>query len=220
MKVRLDAQLLDRLPRDIRLTDAGKIFEKEANKALEHSRRAISLVHALNRESDLKLRVGLSTLCNLPYATSYRNGTKVGRTSCSGMHHCKHAGALAGIAPWKARSGRYRPAHQKPRYRSSSSLVRTVDRSPSSQSSAGSKTDDSVIRAEERTAHNHLPADRSRISQCGSNAPESRHRCSFPCPSCQPDRAAGSRTSSSQYWPDAKLCKAFPPIRCPIQATR
>jgi DNA-binding transcriptional LysR family regulator len=66
MEVRLEARLLDRLPRDIRLTDAGKIFEKEANKALEHSRRAVSLVHALNRESDPKLRVGLSTHCNLP----------------------------------------------------------------------------------------------------------------------------------------------------------
>jgi DNA-binding transcriptional LysR family regulator len=67
MEVRLEARLLDRLPRDIRLTDAGRIFEKEANKALEHSRRAVSLVHALKRETDLKLRVGLSTLCNLPH---------------------------------------------------------------------------------------------------------------------------------------------------------
>jgi DNA-binding transcriptional LysR family regulator len=67
LEVRLEARLLDRLPRDIRLTDAGRIFEKEANKALEHSRRAVSLVHALNRETDLRLRVGLSTLCNLPH---------------------------------------------------------------------------------------------------------------------------------------------------------
>jgi DNA-binding transcriptional LysR family regulator len=66
MEIRLEARLLDRLPRDIRLTDAGKIFEKEANKALEHSRRAVSLVHALNRESNQKLRLGISTLCNLP----------------------------------------------------------------------------------------------------------------------------------------------------------
>jgi DNA-binding transcriptional LysR family regulator len=67
MEVRLEARLFDRLPRDIRLTDAGKIFEKEANKALEHSRRAISLVHALKRNSDLKLRIGLSPFCNLPH---------------------------------------------------------------------------------------------------------------------------------------------------------
>jgi DNA-binding transcriptional LysR family regulator len=66
MEVRLEARLLDRLPRDIRLTDAGRIFEKEANKALEHSRSAVSLVHALKRETNQKLRVGLSTLCNLP----------------------------------------------------------------------------------------------------------------------------------------------------------
>jgi DNA-binding transcriptional LysR family regulator len=67
MEVRLEARLLDRLPRDIRLTDAGKVFEKEANKALEHSRRAVSLVHALKRETDQKLRVGLSTLSHLPH---------------------------------------------------------------------------------------------------------------------------------------------------------
>jgi DNA-binding transcriptional LysR family regulator len=67
MEVRLEARLLDRLPRDIRLTDAGRIFEKEAEKAVEHSRRAVSLVHALKRETDQKLRVGLSTLCNLPH---------------------------------------------------------------------------------------------------------------------------------------------------------
>lgn len=33
MEVCLETRLLDRLPRDIQLTDAGKIFEKEANKA-------------------------------------------------------------------------------------------------------------------------------------------------------------------------------------------
>jgi DNA-binding transcriptional LysR family regulator len=66
VEVRLETRLFDRLPRDIRLTDAGKIFEKEVNKALEHSRRAVSLVHALKREKDQKLRLGLSTLCNLP----------------------------------------------------------------------------------------------------------------------------------------------------------
>jgi DNA-binding transcriptional LysR family regulator len=66
IEVRLDAQLFDRLPRDIRLADAGGIFEGEASKALEHSLRAVPLVHALKREKDQKLRIGLSTLCDLP----------------------------------------------------------------------------------------------------------------------------------------------------------
>jgi DNA-binding transcriptional LysR family regulator len=67
VEVSLKAQLLERLPREIRLTQAGKIFEKEANKALEHSRRAVSLIHALNRGKDQKVRIGLSSLCNLPH---------------------------------------------------------------------------------------------------------------------------------------------------------
>jgi DNA-binding transcriptional LysR family regulator len=66
MEIGLEAQLFERIPRDIRLTPAGKIFRKEASKALEHSHRAVSLVRSLNREKDQKLRIGLSTLCDLP----------------------------------------------------------------------------------------------------------------------------------------------------------
>lgn len=66
MEIGLDSQLFERLPREIRLTQAGRIFEKEANKALEHTRRAISLVRSLNSEKKQKLRIGMSTLCNLP----------------------------------------------------------------------------------------------------------------------------------------------------------
>jgi DNA-binding transcriptional LysR family regulator len=66
MEMGLEAQLFERLPRDIRLTQAGKVFRKEASKALEHSHRAVSLVRSLKREKDQKLRVGLSTLCDLP----------------------------------------------------------------------------------------------------------------------------------------------------------
>ena len=63
MEIGLEAQLFERLPRDIRLTEAGKIFRTEASKALEHGQRAVSLVRSLRRE---KLRIGLSTLCDLP----------------------------------------------------------------------------------------------------------------------------------------------------------
>ena len=67
MEIGLEAQLYERLPRDIRLTPAGKIFRKEASKALEHSHRAISLVRSLKREKDQRLRMGFSTLCDLPH---------------------------------------------------------------------------------------------------------------------------------------------------------
>ena len=66
MEIGLEAQLFERLPRDIRLTPAGKVFRKEASKALEHSHRALSLVRSLKREEAQKLRIGLSTLCDLP----------------------------------------------------------------------------------------------------------------------------------------------------------
>lgn len=66
VEISLNAQLFERLPREARLTDAGRVFEKEANKAMEHSRRAVSHVQALKREKDRTLRIGLSTLCDLP----------------------------------------------------------------------------------------------------------------------------------------------------------
>ena len=67
MEIGLEVQLFERLPRDIRLTPSGKIFRKEASKALEHSHRAVSLVRSLKREKGQKLRIGFSTLCDLPH---------------------------------------------------------------------------------------------------------------------------------------------------------
>jgi DNA-binding transcriptional LysR family regulator len=66
MEIGLEAQLFERLPRDIRLTQAGKVFRKEASKALEHGQRAVSLVRSLKREKDQRLSIGFSTLCDLP----------------------------------------------------------------------------------------------------------------------------------------------------------
>jgi LysR family hydrogen peroxide-inducible transcriptional activator len=66
MEARLETRLFDRLPRDVRLTPAGKIFKNEASKTVEHGRRAVSLVEALRRDQDQRLRIGLSTLCDLP----------------------------------------------------------------------------------------------------------------------------------------------------------
>jgi DNA-binding transcriptional LysR family regulator len=62
----LGAKLFERLPREVRITEAGTVFQREAARALEHSRRAASLVRALEREKTRALRVGLSILCDLP----------------------------------------------------------------------------------------------------------------------------------------------------------
>jgi DNA-binding transcriptional LysR family regulator len=62
----LGTRLFERLPRDVRITPSGELFAKEASRTLEHSRRAISLVRALEREKNQSLRVGLSALCDLP----------------------------------------------------------------------------------------------------------------------------------------------------------
>ncbi len=70
MERTLGTRLFNRFPRDVRITAAGKVFEKEAVRTLEHSRRAVSLVRALERERDQRLRVGLSVLCDLPRVRS------------------------------------------------------------------------------------------------------------------------------------------------------
>jgi DNA-binding transcriptional LysR family regulator len=62
----LGARVFDRLPHEIRLTAAGKVFQKEAAKALEHTRRAVSQVRALERKKNQQLKIGLSALCDLP----------------------------------------------------------------------------------------------------------------------------------------------------------
>ena len=66
MERTLGTRLFDRQPRDVRITAAGELFAKEAARTLEHGRRAVSLVRALERERAQDLRVGLSTLCDLP----------------------------------------------------------------------------------------------------------------------------------------------------------
>lgn len=52
--------------REIRTTPAGKVFEREALEAIEHSRRAISLVQSLERAKRQQLKLGVSVLCDLP----------------------------------------------------------------------------------------------------------------------------------------------------------
>ncbi len=76
----LGAKLIERLPREARLTDAGEIFRAEADKVMEHVLRAASLVRALNRGCQKELRVGISILCDLPrmqtLVSTARNATK------------------------------------------------------------------------------------------------------------------------------------------------
>ncbi len=73
---RLEEKLLERLPRDIRLTSAGRIFQKAASKALEHSLRGASLVRSIRRQKEQKLKIGLSTLCDSSSrANADRHGT-------------------------------------------------------------------------------------------------------------------------------------------------
>jgi DNA-binding transcriptional LysR family regulator len=90
VEVRLEEKLLERLPRDIRLTSAGRIFQKEASKALEHSLRAASLVRSLRRQKEQKLKIGLSTLCDLPRVRTLiftaRKSTEQVSVECTTTH--------------------------------------------------------------------------------------------------------------------------------------
>jgi len=66
----LGAKLFERLPRDVRLTEAGMIFQKEAELAVEHSRRASSQVRAFKQQGQRPMKIGLSHLCDLPHVQS------------------------------------------------------------------------------------------------------------------------------------------------------
>jgi DNA-binding transcriptional LysR family regulator len=67
---RLGTRLFDRLSHTVRITAAGRVFEKEAVRTLEHSRRAVSLVRAFEHENSQALRIGLSSQCDLPRVRS------------------------------------------------------------------------------------------------------------------------------------------------------
>jgi LysR family transcriptional regulator, hca operon transcriptional activator len=66
----LGAKLFERLPRDVRLTEAGRIFQKEAELAVEHSRRASSLVKGFRQQGQRPIKIGLSHLGDLPHTRS------------------------------------------------------------------------------------------------------------------------------------------------------
>ena len=66
LELSLGTRVFERLPREIRVTPAGRVFEQEATQALEHCQRAVSLVRALEREKGQQLKIGLSALADLP----------------------------------------------------------------------------------------------------------------------------------------------------------
>lgn len=188
MEIGLEAQLFERLPRDIRLTQAGRIFRKEASKALEHSQRAVSLVRSLKREKDQKLRIGLSTLCDLPrlralVETARKTAVQVA-VDCTTAYTSElllalHRGRLDLAVvdlPIRSRGIALFPIQSDP-------LIAVLPQNHP----PGAKTDDPVIRAEEGTTHHPLSADRSCISQCRNDATEGRYWSFIDCPGCQPD---------------------------------
>lgn len=61
----LHVKLFDRHARHVSISKAGRVFEKEARCAVEHSVRAVALVSALAREEQV-IRCGISTLADFP----------------------------------------------------------------------------------------------------------------------------------------------------------
>ena len=72
----LGTRVFERLPREVRITRAGKVFEREAYQVMEHSHRAISLVQSLERAKRQQLKLGLSVLCDLPRMQSLLRKTQ------------------------------------------------------------------------------------------------------------------------------------------------
>jgi DNA-binding transcriptional LysR family regulator len=70
---RLGVQLFVRTHRQVRVTEAGRVFLKEARKALEHSDRAVRLVVALRRPAGESIAIGYSPQMNLRLLTIVRN---------------------------------------------------------------------------------------------------------------------------------------------------
>jgi DNA-binding transcriptional LysR family regulator len=70
---RMGVQLFVRNHRQVRVTAAGRVFVKEARKALEHSDRAVSLVVALRHPAGESMSIGYSPQMNLHLLTIIRN---------------------------------------------------------------------------------------------------------------------------------------------------
>ena len=73
LEERLGVPLFLRTHRKVALTDAGRVFVKEARKLLQHSERAVDLVTALKWPEDEALAIGYSPQMNLGLLTIVRN---------------------------------------------------------------------------------------------------------------------------------------------------
>ncbi|MEI9980914.1 MAG: LysR substrate-binding domain-containing protein [Edaphobacter sp.] len=64
VETELGARVFERHTRQVVLTKEGRVFRREATRALEHSRRAISLVQSIVRAETGPIRIGISALCD------------------------------------------------------------------------------------------------------------------------------------------------------------
>ncbi len=62
IETELGAKVFDRNTRNVSLTKAGRVFRREAIRAVEHGHRAFSLVQALVRAEQGPVHIGISGL--------------------------------------------------------------------------------------------------------------------------------------------------------------
>lgn len=77
----LGTKLFERGTRRVRVTPAGRLFVREARRALEQSRRTVSLVRAMAHRQTTPIVIGLSALADLPSFQSLVN--RVQRSSAA-----------------------------------------------------------------------------------------------------------------------------------------
>ncbi len=66
IEAELGTKVFDRNTRNVSLTKAGRVFRREAMRAVEHGHRAFSLVQALVRVEQGPAHIGISGLCDRP----------------------------------------------------------------------------------------------------------------------------------------------------------
>jgi DNA-binding transcriptional LysR family regulator len=66
IETELGTRVFDRNTRNVSLTKAGRVFRREAIRAVEHGHRAVSLVQALVRAEQGPVHIGISGLCDRP----------------------------------------------------------------------------------------------------------------------------------------------------------
>jgi DNA-binding transcriptional LysR family regulator len=90
----LGTKLFDRQTRRVRVTQAGKLFVREARRTLEQSRRTASLVQAFAQQKSRPVVVGLSILADLPRLHTLIKEAERGSTGSSLAIHAAHTPEL------------------------------------------------------------------------------------------------------------------------------